>query len=108
MSAHRARRVDAAAFAFAMLAFCWWLHAVTVVLGWLSRRQTGTPLPVFAVEAAAVLLVALGLAVLAARPVFGLIRGAMRAAADAALLLGGRWLPNLSSAARRAVSGGSR
>src|SRR3954451_11838260 len=107
MSAHLARRVDAAAFAFAMLAFCWWLHAVTVVLGWLSRRQPGTPLPVFAVEAAALLLLSLGVAVLAARPVFRLIRAVMRAAADVALLLAGRRLPNLSSAARRAMSGGS-
>jgi hypothetical protein len=103
-----ARRVDAAAFGVVMLAFCWWLHTALGVLGWLCR-QPSLPLPVVAVAALAVLLVALAVPTLVGRPVFRLLSAVMAGAVRLALSVAGR-LPQrpASAAGRRPVSGDVR
>jgi hypothetical protein len=102
-----ARRIDAVAFAVAMLAFCWWLHAAVGVLAWLARRQPGGPLVLVAVEVFAVALVALGVPVLVGRLLFRLIRVSLRGCLAAAARL-----HRLSRRGRKGpvgvVSGGAR
>ena len=85
MTAQLARRVESAAFALAMLAFCAWLHAAISVLGWLARRRPVAP--VFAVEAVGVLLVALAVAAVLGRPAYRLLRAALLGLARAGLAM---------------------
>jgi|1186.fasta_scaffold457455_2 hypothetical protein len=103
-----ARRVGAASFGLAMLGFCWWLHASTEAVAWLVRSQRGAPLPLLAVQAFAVLLVALGVPVLVGPLAFRLVRAALSGVVRLALVLARRLRPGRASAARRPVSRGVR
>ena len=103
-----AGRVDAAAFGLAMLAFCWWLHLATQEVGWLMRSQRDAPLPVLAVEAVAVLLVALAVPVLVGPLAFRLARAALSGVVRLAVLLARRLPRGRAPAARRPASRGAR
>jgi hypothetical protein len=107
MSTQLARRVDAAAFALAMLAFCWWLHGATTVVAWLAHRQATASSPLLVVQVVAVLLVALAVPALGGRLVFRLIRGILRGCLVALVPLVLR-LTRRRKAPSGVVSGGSR
>ena len=108
MSPQLTRRVDAAAFALAMLAFCWWLHAAMTVVAWLVHRQATPRWPLVVVGVAGVVMVAVAVPALVARLAFRLIRLAMGSSAQVLVLLVLRLPRRERKAPVGVVSGGAR